>query len=163
METTVCLQLAADLESGCEAAVQIMHDVYHSQKTNGVILVDGSSTFNSLNCQVALRNIQHQCPSIATFFINTYRIDIDLFIDWERIHSQEGITQGDSLGMAMYISLINQLTHSSIKQFGMQMMMPLVANYRICKLGGIVLHFWARTINTIQMLQRHGWLSNSIN
>lgn len=83
---------------------------------------------------------------MAIFFINTYCIDIDLFIDGEEIHSQEGTTQGDPQEMGMYAiatnSLIHQLTHSSIKQFGRQMMLRLVANYRICKLGGILSHFW---------------------
>ena len=65
-----------------------MHDAaYQSQETDGVILFDASNAFNSLNHQVALRNIQRHCLSIATFLINTYQSDIDLFIDGEQFSS----------------------------------------------------------------------------
>ena len=39
---------------------------------------------------------------MATALINTYRSNIDLYINGEIIFSQEGTTQGDPLAMAMY-------------------------------------------------------------
>ncbi|KAL5487297.1 hypothetical protein EMCRGX_G019880 [Ephydatia muelleri] len=38
-------------------------------------------------------NIQHICPVISTILINTYRDDVNLFIDGEMLLSEEGTTQ----------------------------------------------------------------------
>ena len=86
--------------------------------SNGaIILVDA---FNSLNRQVALRNVMTLLPTLATILINTYRVNIDLFIDRESILSQEGVTHGDPLAMTMYaistIALIRQLSHENFVQ-----------------------------------------------
>ena len=64
--------------------------------------MDASNTFNNLNQAVALVNIYHSCPSIATILINTYRHDSALYIEGETILSREGTTQGDPLAMAMF-------------------------------------------------------------
>ena len=95
-------QLCAGQEAGCEAAVHTMHTIFADEETEGVLLVDASNAFNSLNRAVALRNIRQICPSIATVLINTYRADAELFIEGTTIYSQEGTTQGDPLAMAFY-------------------------------------------------------------
>ncbi len=114
------LQACAGHISGCEAAVHAMRQVYESEQTEAVILVDASNAFNSLNREAALRNIQQLCPSLSKVIINTYREDSQLFIDGSTLHSQEGTTQGDPLAMAMYAiaitPLIYQLEDSGIKQ-----------------------------------------------
>ena len=78
------------------------------------------NAFNSINRETAIRNIQHLCPPIAKILINTYREDIQLFIDGATILSQEGTTQGDPLAMAMYAiaitPLIRSLEDEKIKQ-----------------------------------------------
>ena len=118
-DTAGSLQLCAGL-SGCEAAVHSMYKVFQSPETEAAILVDASNAFNSLNRQVALRNIQQLCPPLSMILTNTYRKDIDLFIDGETIYSQEGTTQGNPLAMAMYAiaisPLINNLECESLKQ-----------------------------------------------
>ena len=86
------LQVCAGHLSGCEAAVHSMHRVFQSSISEGVILVDA---FNSLNRETALRNIQHLSPPLAKILINTYRDNIQLFIDGDTLLSQEGTTQGD--------------------------------------------------------------------
>ena len=52
--------------------------------------------------------------------INTYREDVQLFIDGEVLLFQEGITQGDPLSMAMYAiaitPLINRRNNGESKQ-----------------------------------------------
>ena len=57
---------------------------------------------------------------IVKILTNTYREDINLYIDGETIYSQEGTTQGDPLAMAMYAiairPLINHLQSESLKQ-----------------------------------------------
>ena len=114
------LQVCAGHLAGCEAAVSAMHKLFESPDTEATILVDASNAFNSLNRQVALRNIQHLCPSLSKVLINTYREDVQLFIDGETLLSQEGTTQGDPLAMAMYAiaitPLIDHLEDESVKQ-----------------------------------------------
>ena len=114
------LQVCAGQLSGCEAAVHAMHKIFESPETEAAILVDASNAFNSLNRQVALHNIHHLCPSLSKILTNTYRENINLYIDGETIYSQEGTTQGDPLAMAMYAiairPLINHLQSESLKQ-----------------------------------------------
>ena len=97
-----------------------MHKIFESPETEAAILVDATNAFNCLNRQVAVRNIHQLCPSLSTILTNTYREDIDLFIDGESILSQEGTTQGDPLAMAMYAiaitPLINRLETELVKQ-----------------------------------------------
>ena len=114
------LQLCAGYQSGCEAAVHAMRQVFESPSTEAVLLVDATNAFNVLNRQVALRNIHHLCPPLSKILINTYRKDVRLFIDGETLLSQEGTTQGDPLAMAMYAiavnPLIHQLKHDTMRQ-----------------------------------------------
>lgn len=101
-EAAGCLQLCAGQKSGTEAAVHAMNAAFKDEKCEAVLLVDASNAFNSLNRQMALRNIRALCPSIATALINTYRLDAELFVDGTTLLSQEGTTQGDPLAMPMY-------------------------------------------------------------
>ena len=57
------LQLCADHQSGCEACVHAMQQVFASPETEAIILVDATNCFNSLHRQTTLRNIRHLCPS----------------------------------------------------------------------------------------------------
>ena len=91
-EVIGALQLCAGQESGCEAAIHAMQEVFNSTDTEAIILVDVSNAFNTLNREVALRNVKHLCPSLATILINTYRSQSELFINGKTILSQEGTT-----------------------------------------------------------------------
>ena len=44
-----------------------MNEAYHDDNAQAVLLVDA---INSLNREVALRNIQHLCLTLATILIN---------------------------------------------------------------------------------------------
>ena len=103
------LQVCAGHLSGCEAAVHAMRRVYEAPETEAMIVVDASNAFNALNREIALRNITNLCPTLSKVLINTYREDIQLFIDGETLLSQEGTTQGDPLAMAMYAVAISPL------------------------------------------------------
>ena len=102
--------------AGCEAAVHAMGSLYDSQTTETILLVDANNAFNSLYREVALRNIQHLCPSLSVDLINTYREDID----GATLLSTEGTTQGDPLAMAMYgigiLPLIKKLQTCDVTQ-----------------------------------------------
>ena len=74
--------------------------LYEADETDGVLLIDASNAFNALNRQAALHNIRIQCPIIATYAINTYRLSARLFITGgQEILSAEGTTQGKPLAM----------------------------------------------------------------
>ena len=94
-------QLCARQRSGCEAAVHAMKKLY-SGDSEGVLLVDASNAFNSLNRRVMLHNIQRLCPAFATCVINYYRSSAQLFVGGETLLSAEGTTQGDPLSKAIY-------------------------------------------------------------
>ncbi len=101
-EATGSIQLCAGQISGTETAVHTAQALYHQDETEAILLVDASNAFNSLNRLVALHNIRHLCPSLATVLINTYRAPTKLFVDGSVLYSREGTTQGDPLAMPMY-------------------------------------------------------------
>ena len=96
------LQLCAGQKDGAEAAVHAMNKAFNKSDCEAIFLVDESNAFNSLNRQVALRNIRALCPPLATVLINTYRKEAELFVDGSKLLSMEGTTQGDPLAMPMY-------------------------------------------------------------
>ena len=61
-----CLQLCAGQCAGCEAAVHAMRMIFGDEDTEGVMLVDASNAFNSLNRRVTLLNMFQLCPPLAT-------------------------------------------------------------------------------------------------
>ena len=113
-EAAGSVQLCAGQASGCEAAIRSVRAGFQDGDAEAALLVDASNAFNYINRMSALLNIRHLCPSIATILINCYRDPTDLFIDGDIIHSCEGTTQGDPLGMPMYalatVPLIKKLT-----------------------------------------------------
>ena len=86
-ESVGAFQLCAGHESGCEAAVHALRSIYNSTETDAILTVDATNAFNSLNREVALRNVMQVCPPLATALINTYRSNIDLYINGEIISS----------------------------------------------------------------------------
>ena len=97
------LQVATGLQGGTEAAIHSMKLIFEQDSTDGVILVDASNAFNSLNRKAALHNIQIICPEFSTVLINTYQLTVLMFIQvGEEILSVEDTTQGDILAMSFY-------------------------------------------------------------
>ena len=104
------LQLCAGQKSGSEAAVHAMHAIFEADETDGILLIDATNAFNSLNRAAALHNIRILCPIISVFAINTYRIPARLFITGgKEILSAEGTTQDDPLSMGVYALSIQPL------------------------------------------------------
>ena len=116
-DVTGSLQLCGSQIAGIEAAVHAVRSAFNGDEFQAILLVDASNAFNALNRQVALHNIQHLCPPLATVMINTYREATDLFVDGSNLYSVEGTTQGDPLAMPFYamatIPLINKLGENS--------------------------------------------------
>ena len=67
-----------------EAAVYAVRSSFLRDDTEGILLVDVSNAFNSLNHIVALHNIRQLCPSFAPILINTYRSAAALYIAGDR-------------------------------------------------------------------------------
>ena len=102
-EATGPLQVCAGLDSACEAAVHAIRDLFESPDTEGVLLVDATNAFNTLNRDPALHDISVLCPAVAKFLRNTYQSTIRMIIKGSgEISSTEEVTQGDPLAMAFY-------------------------------------------------------------
>jgi hypothetical protein len=74
----------------------------------GSALFDARIGFNELNCYLLLWNVAHLWYQGSRFAFNRYRHWVRCLVRTEPgtlpivIHSQEGITQGDSLAMSLY-------------------------------------------------------------
>ena len=75
------VQLRGNQIGGCEAAVHAVKEMFKDEGTQDVLLVDATNAFNCLNRNVALQNIQFNCPEIATILINTYQRPLVLMIN----------------------------------------------------------------------------------
>ena len=90
-----------------------MRGILEKHDVEGVLLVDATNAFNSLNRKVTPHNIKYVCPSLENVLTNCYQSQIHLFRPSNgEFTSQEGTTQGDPLGMAMFtlamVPLINK-------------------------------------------------------
>ena len=102
-EAAASLQTATGLKVGSEAAIHSKRAISKDPSTEGVILVDATNNFNSLNRKVALHNTQTACPSFRHILINYYRTFSGMIIiGCAEIPSTEGTTQGDNLPMSFY-------------------------------------------------------------
>ena len=77
IEASSSLQVCAGQKSGSEAAI---HNIFETDNTDAVLLIDASNAFNSLNRAAALHNVRILCPTIATYAINTCREPARLII-----------------------------------------------------------------------------------
>ena len=90
--------MATGLQSVAEAAMHSMKEIFDDELTDAVILVDASNTFNSLNRNAALHNIQILCPQFSAILMNIYRLSVRMIVFGSKdIVPNEGATQGDNL------------------------------------------------------------------
>ena len=92
-----CCKVCAGHKSGSEAAIYAMHDIFHADETDAVLLIDASNAFNALNRTAALNNIRVLCPTIATYVNDTYRHPVRLSVtgrkgDQKRVPPREIIS-----------------------------------------------------------------------
>ena len=111
-KVTAPLQLCVGIPSACEAAVHSMEKALMQQDVQGLLLVDASNAFNSLNRQAALHNVPIICPALGRVFANTYSTPSRLFVSGGgEVRSREGTCQGDPLAMAIYAVATMPLAH----------------------------------------------------
>ena len=72
------LELCAGQDTGSEAAIHAVYDMFNEDSTETVLLVDGSNAFTSINREAFLHNTKVLCPALATFISNCYSIPNDL-------------------------------------------------------------------------------------
>ena len=96
------IQLCLGQKCGIEHAIHSLRKAYDSPEVEGILLIDAQNAFNSLNRDLALKNVDILCPSLTHAIRNSYSTPSDLYINQNLIKSQEGTTQGDPLAMAMY-------------------------------------------------------------
>ena len=128
-----------------------MRGLLESEGSEAVILVDASNAFNSLNREVALRNVRILWPILAAILLKTYHQPSRLFIDGEHIWSQEDTTQGDSLAMAMYaIGTLPLIHRLQLHRSGMVMMHLLEAVSLAC-VGGEI--YYSQVFHCLDIIQ----------
>ena len=97
-----------------------MKDIFQEDETDGLLLIDATNAFNSMNRTVLLHNIQYIGPPMSKYIRNCYQRKSRLFITGGgEIGSAEGTTQGDPLAMAAYgvgITPLFQLIRNETKQ-----------------------------------------------
>ena len=97
------LEVCAGHESGCEAAIHAMSQIFNKEDSEAALLIDASNAFNAVNRKLFLHNVSVICPEIAVFVRNCYSLPSRLFmIRGSELKSREGTTQGDLAAMAMY-------------------------------------------------------------
>ena len=83
-----------------------MADQFAEERTEGLLLVDASNAFNSVNREMALDSVAERCPVFHQFLSNTYQVPTKLFISGSKtgdfIWGEEGNTQGDVAAMPFY-------------------------------------------------------------
>ena len=105
------LQVCVGQESGCEAAIHAMRQIFADEKTEGTLLVDATNAFNLINRQAALHNISVICPLLAQQVpFNTYQAPVRCVVQGSgEVSSSEGTTQGDPLATVMYALALSPL------------------------------------------------------
>ena len=105
-ETCSTDQLACGLKTGVEGATHSLSDVFDDNEEDGcgMLLMDASIAFNSLNRETSLWNSRILRPRCSRFLFNTYRGFASLFVAGadEVIYSRKRATQGDPLAMFSY-------------------------------------------------------------
>ena len=120
------IQLCAGQKGGCEAGIHAMGDLFNDDSSEGLIQVDASNAFNSINRALLLKNLKVLCPELATYGWNCYSTPSRLFITGGiEVSSEEGTTQGCPYSMPAYaigilplLSLVNNFFMSSQVKHG---------------------------------------------
>ena len=116
ISSTAPIQTCAGIPGGIEASIHAMRRIYEDPATEGILLVDASNAFNSMNRKAALNNIKYTCPEFSCYVNNLYRGDAELFVanSEETVRSCEGTTQGGSESGGFYACGITPIVDKNI-------------------------------------------------
>ena len=114
------LQLCLGQRCGIEHAIHSLREAFEQPETQAILLIDAKNAFNSLNRDLALKNIEVLCPSLYLALSNSYKTPSNLYVSHKVLQSREGTTQGDPLAMAMYglaiLPLIEKVSDDNLIQ-----------------------------------------------
>ena len=114
------IQLCLGQKCGIEHAIHTLREEFDADESCSILLIDASNAFNLLNRKLALENIETICFSLVTALRNSYSEPSDLFVNGTKLKSEERVTQGDPLSMAMYgiaiLPLIKRLNMTETSQ-----------------------------------------------
>ena len=97
-ETAGPLQMATGLQSGAEAVIHSIKEIFDDEQTDAVVLVDAINAFNSLNRNAALHNMQILYSQFSAILINMYRLPVRMTVFGSKdVVSNEGATPGNNL------------------------------------------------------------------
>ena len=109
-------QLCSGLRSGLEGAIHAVRELFdeHCNLGWGLLLVDATNAFNSVNRVSALWNARVLWSRCSRYLFNTYRgYALLLLQDSDKtLLSKEGVTQGDPLSMMLYAVAVLPLIRS---------------------------------------------------
>ena len=95
--------MCAGHESGCEATIHAMSQIFNKEDSKPVFLIDASNTFNAVNRKLFLHNVSVISLEMAVFVSHCYALPSRLFIiGGNELKSCEGATQGGPDAMAIY-------------------------------------------------------------
>ena len=97
-----------------------MKKEFEKPETETILLIDAENAFNSLNRELALKNVETLCPALHHALANSSKNPSILYVNNPVLTSTEGTTQGDPLAMAFYgigiIPLIELLQQPNVTQ-----------------------------------------------
>ena len=130
------LQLCIGFDGGCEIAVHSIRHLFANSETEAILLVDATNAFNTLNRDTALHNILDLCPSLGRVLVNTYRQNVNLFVDGETIVSREGYSRGPTSNGNVITGLVLPhylcLRYLPLNRYDMLTIQPPVVPLRAC-------------------------------
>ena len=69
---------------------------------DAILLIDAENAFNSLNREIALKNVENPSPALHHSLANSYKHPSNQFVNNTVLTVTEGTTQGDRLALAIY-------------------------------------------------------------
>ena len=87
---------------------------------DAILLIDAENAFNSLNREIALKNVENPSPALHHSLANSYKHPSNQFVNNTVFTVTEGTTQGDRLALAIYgigvIPLIELMQKPNVTQ-----------------------------------------------
>ena len=97
-----------------------MRNEFEKPETDAILLIDAKNAFNSLNRELALKNVEILCPALHHALAKSYKRLSNQYVNNTVLTSTEGTTEVDPLAMAMYgigiIPLIELLQKLNVTQ-----------------------------------------------